>query len=147
LKQGAKSSGSRPSGLEWSLGGQTGRAGGDRRLRLLLGWPPPAGHYSKLFSPLWTDFLPLGQKCHFRPFSAGFNRCRLDRLGREVTRVLGRNIQVGVYKSPTVTTSMRVVFPPITSVTNRCSFNSFPCPLRNIFCFRQISPLFRARRG
>ena len=49
---------------------------------------------SKLFSPRWSDFLPLAQKCHFRPFSAGFNRCRLDRLGREVTRVLELSIQV-----------------------------------------------------
>ena len=49
---------------------------------------------SKLFSPLWTDFLPLGQKCQFRPISKDSNRCLLDRLGHQVTRFSARSIQV-----------------------------------------------------
>jgi len=54
LRQGAKSSGSRPSGLEWCIGGQTGRTGGDRRFRFLLGW-------TSLSVTIRNCFLPFGQ--------------------------------------------------------------------------------------
>lgn len=57
----------------------------------------------KLFSPLWTDFLPLGQKCHFRPFPWVFKPCSLDTLGPQVTQFLARSKQVGVSKSLTAT--------------------------------------------
>jgi len=63
---------------------------------------------SKLFLPLWTDFLPLGQKCHFRPISLGFYNSHLDMEGHRKTRFptssiqveyTSGSIQVGVYKS------------------------------------------------
>jgi len=48
---------------------------------------------SKLFLPLWTDFLPLGQKCHFRPISLGFYNSHLDREGHRKTRFSTSSIQ------------------------------------------------------
>ena len=48
---------------------------------------------SKLFSPLWTDFLPLGQKCHFRSISLGFYNSHLDREGHRKTRFSTSSIQ------------------------------------------------------
>ena len=49
---------------------------------------------SKLFLPLWTDFLPLGQKCHFRPISLGFYNSHLDREGHRKTQFSTSSIQV-----------------------------------------------------
>jgi hypothetical protein len=49
---------------------------------------------SKLFLPLWTDFLPLGQKCHFRPISLGFYNSHLDMEGHRKTRFPTSSIQV-----------------------------------------------------
>jgi hypothetical protein len=49
---------------------------------------------SKLFSPPRTDFLSLGQKCHFRPISKDYNRYLLDRLGLQVTQFSAWSIQV-----------------------------------------------------
>ena len=56
-------------------------------------------HIPKLFSPLRTDFLPVGQKWNFRPFSAVFECDPLDTLGHQVSRISARSIQVE-YTSP-----------------------------------------------
>ena len=55
--------------------------------------PVRSEHDSKLFLPLWTDFLPLGQKCHFRPISLGFYNSHLDREGHRKTRFSTSSIQ------------------------------------------------------
>jgi hypothetical protein len=56
----------------------------------------PSGHISKLFSPPRTDFLPLSQKCHFRPISKDSNRSYLDTLGLQVAQFSARSMQVAL---------------------------------------------------
>jgi hypothetical protein len=49
---------------------------------------------SKLFLPLWTALLTLGQKWRFRPISLGFYNFHLDTEGRRKTRFSTGSIQV-----------------------------------------------------
>jgi hypothetical protein len=87
------------SGQFSGLRGKRSNPVGTHSKRHRLWGPLPSGHDSKLFPPLWTDFLPLGQKCHFRPISKDSNRSYLDTIGLQVTRFTAWSMQVGVYKS------------------------------------------------
>ena len=86
------------SGQFSGLRGKRSNPVGTHSKRHRLWGPLPSGHDSKLFPPLWTDFLSLGQKCHFRPISKHSNRSYLDTHGHQVTRILAMSIQVE-YKS------------------------------------------------
>jgi hypothetical protein len=62
----------------------------------------PIGYDSKLFSPLWTDFLPRGQKCHFRRLLLVFNVCHSDASARRVTKLPVGDVRAGVNETQTL---------------------------------------------